>query len=83
MFNILNLFLEQHFNFATFQNVNKNYLSFCSQGARSPPRDFYFMDNIRQDAGNRTRVDATSELHSTHIPDQIATHIPAELHTSL
>ena len=39
---------------------------------RSPPRDFYFMYNFWQDAGNRTRVAATASRCATN-----------ELHTSL
>ena len=39
---------------------------------RSPPQDFYFMYNIWQDAGNRTRVAANAARCATN-----------ELHTSL
>ena len=60
--------------------------SFVPRGrVRSPPREFYLMYNIWQDAGNRTRFAATAarcatnELHTS----LSATHIPSELHTSL
>ena len=47
-------------------------LLFLFPGSRPPSQDFYFMYNIRQDAGNRSRVPATAARCAT-----------IELHTSL
>ena len=58
---------------------------------RSPPRDFYFMYNIWQDARNRTQVAATAarcatnELHTSLVSytHPYATHIPVPIYLSI
>ena len=58
-----------------YQTVQRSFFFsqlFLFPGSRTPSRDFYFMYDICQDAGIRTRAAATAAMWATN-----------ELHTSL
>ena len=73
----------------------KHYIilySFLFPGSRTPSQDYYFMYNIWQDAGIRTRVAAitarcaTNEPHASlmrYTHSQWATHIPCEWYCAI